>query len=208
MVVPRLAQQKDLKRRIPVRWTLGQAELGNTLLSFCFDLLFVCCMYLVMVESATKRLQKLMRHQGRECCLFSKAVCFQTEFSRERTCKARALGSNEQRRGVRDIGHVLVGFGLQQHLHNFKMTHLSCNEGGSGEVVSLLVTLCTRHQQEGRSVLVAILACNIQWRCVGLQRQVDFGPVLHQEFDCFLVAVLTCNKEGRSTKCILGSSRK
>ena len=88
------------------------------------------------------------------------------------------------------------------------MTHLSCTEGGSSQVVSLLVRLCTRHQQEGRGVLVAILACNIQWRCIGLQRQVDFSPVLHQEFDCFLVAVVTCNKEGRSTTFILGGFNK
>ena len=122
--------------------------------------------------------------------------------------QARTLGSNEQRRGIRDIGHVLVGFGLQQHLHNFKMTKLGCNEGGSGVVVCLLVRLCTRHQQEGRGVLVAVLACNIQWRCIGLRRQVDFSFVLHQEFDSFVVAVLTCNKEGRSTTSILGSFRK
>ena len=32
VVVPRHAEQKDLKRKIPVRWTLGQSELGNTLL--------------------------------------------------------------------------------------------------------------------------------------------------------------------------------
>ena len=46
VVVPRHAEQKDLKRKIPVRWTLGQAELGNSLLSFVLSCsLSVECTY-------------------------------------------------------------------------------------------------------------------------------------------------------------------
>ena len=62
-------------------------------------------MYLLMVESATKSLQKLMRHrlQGRECCLFSEAVCvFKLNFLENRHA---SQGTGQQWTAERRLWH-------------------------------------------------------------------------------------------------------